>query len=56
LKTHNCLDCGLHEKGVCTWFEEPKQIPKKIINKGCNLWRDETAQKIIEEYDGILLR
>ena len=61
-KIHNCWDCGLRKSGginafgICTWYEKPKEIPSKIVDKGCKFWRDERAQKIIEEYDGILLR
>tara|TARA_Y100001938_G_C8038928_1_gene405026 strand:+ start:838 stop:1059 length:222 start_codon:yes stop_codon:yes gene_type:complete len=55
LKIHNCLDCGLHEKGICNWFEEPKRIPVKVINKGCKFWRDDRAQYIIEKYNGKLI-
>ena len=56
LKIHNCLDCGLHEKSFCKWFKEPKQIPEKIINKGCKLWRDDMAQYVIERFNGKLIR
>ena len=55
LKIHNCLDCALHESGVCSWFEEPKEIPKKVINKGCKFWRDDRAQYVIENYGGKLI-
>jgi len=45
----------LHEKGICNWFEEPKEIPKKVIIKGCKFWRDDRAQYVIENYGGKLI-
>ena len=44
--THgSCYDCKYMEKNKCTWFkyfkdEEPKAIPDKIINQGCNQFCD----------------
>ena len=61
-KIHNCWDCGLRKKGginafgLCTWWDKPKEIPSSMVDVGCKFWRDEAAQKIIEEYNGILLR
>ena len=51
----NCLDCGLHEKSICHWFEEPKAIPNNVVNKGCKWWRSSLAQTIIEDYGGEVL-
>ena len=61
-KTHNCWDCGLRKKGginafgICTWFEEPKEIPSNIVDKGCEFWRDDNAQYVIERFNGKLIR
>ena len=61
-KIHNCWDCGLRKKGginafgLCTWWDKQKEIPSSMVDAGCKFWRDEEAQKIIEEYNGILLR
>ena len=58
---HNCWDCGLRKSGginafgLCAWYDKPEEIPSNIIDKGCKFWRDENAQKIIKEYNGILL-
>ena len=32
----DCLTCTYCKDGMCYWFQEPKKIPEKIINKGCN--------------------
>ena len=55
LKASSCLACGLHEKGNCRWFEEPKAIPVNVINKGCKFWRSELAQKVIDKFEGVLI-
>jgi len=41
----SCFNCKFFENNKCTWFkyfkdEEPKDIPKKIINKGCRQFCD----------------
>ena len=57
----NCLNCALHEKGganaleLCMWWEQPKEIPLEVIEKGCKLWRDEWTQQIIDKFDGKLI-
>ena len=58
---NNCRDCALYEKGgvnaleLCMWWDKPKEIPAKVVNKGCKFWRDETTQKIIKKFDGELI-
>tara|TARA_R110002110_G_scaffold247934_2_gene464108 strand:+ start:831 stop:1043 length:213 start_codon:yes stop_codon:yes gene_type:complete len=52
---NNCSACGLHEKGICNWFEEPRTIPVKVIKKGCKYWRSELAQVVIDKYEGEVL-
>ena len=37
------------------WWDKPKEIPSKIVDKGCKFWRDEDAQRIIEMFDGELI-
>tara|TARA_R100001594_G_scaffold143438_1_gene191370 strand:+ start:1350 stop:1475 length:126 start_codon:yes stop_codon:yes gene_type:complete len=37
------------------WWDEPKKIPSKIIDKGCKFWRDKKAQRIIEMFNGELI-
>ncbi len=37
------------------WWDKPKEIPVEVVDKGCKFWRDETAQKIIEKFDGKLI-
>ena len=60
-KASSCWECALRKKGginafgICTWFEEPKEIPSRIVDKGCRFWRDEQAQYIIDNYGGILI-
>ena len=60
-KINNCWDCALHKKGgvnafgLCMWWDKPKEIPVEVVDKGCKFWRDETAQKIIEKFDGKLI-
>ena len=57
----NCWNCALRKKGgvnafgICTWWEEHKEIPADIVDKGCNFWRDEWAQKVIDKFDGELI-
>jgi hypothetical protein len=57
----NCWNCALRKKGgvnafgLCMWWDEPKEIPSKIVDKGCKFWRDENAQRIIEMFDGELI-
>tara|TARA_R110002020_G_scaffold289898_1_gene505357 strand:+ start:380 stop:574 length:195 start_codon:yes stop_codon:yes gene_type:complete len=61
LNQNNCWNCALRKKGgknateVCMWWEEHKNIPKHIMNKGCKFWRDDNAQRIIEMFDGELI-
>ncbi len=58
---NNCRDCALFKKGgknafdICMWWDEPKKIPSKIIDKGCKFWRDKKAQRIIEMFNGELI-
>ena len=60
-KASSCWDCGLRKKGginafgLCTWFDEPREIPSKIVDKGCKFWRDEFVQKVIDRFDGRLI-
>jgi len=49
------LDCGLHEKGNCRWFKEPRAIPVNVLPRGCKYWRSFFAQKIIDRFDGRLI-
>ena len=54
----NCWDCGLIKLGgkpLCKWFNIPKEIPPKVIDKGCKFWRSKFAQEIIEKFDGELI-
>jgi hypothetical protein len=37
------------------WWDEPKDIPKEVLDKGCKFWRDEWAQYVIEKFDGDLI-
>ena len=46
---------GVNAFGLCMWWDEPKEIPSKIVDKGCKFWRDENAQRIIEMFDGELI-
>ena len=58
---NNCWDCGLRKKGginafgSCMWWDEPKEIPSNIVDKGCKHWRSELAQQVIDKFDGMLL-
>ena len=58
---NNCWDCGLRKKGginafgSCMWWDEPKEIPSNIVDKGCKHWRSELAQQVIDKFDGRLL-
>ena len=58
----NCWDCALRKKGginafgLCTWWNEPKEIPSSIVDKGCKFWRDEKAQYVIDNYNGTLIK
>ena len=60
-KENNCWDCALRQKGginafgMCTWWDEPKEIPPEIMDKGCKFWRDEFIQKVIERFNGELI-
>ena len=60
-KTNNCWECALRKKGginafgLCMWWDEPKEIPSNIVDKGCKLWRSELAQKAIIKFNGRLL-
>ena len=60
-KTNNCWTCGLRSKGginafgTCTWFDEPKEIPYNIVDKGCKFWRSELAQEIITRFKGEII-
>ena len=62
LKTNNCRDCALHNKGganaygLCMWWDSPKEIPEKVYNKGCKLWRDDFMQLVIDKFDGKIIR
>ena len=57
----NCWNCALHEKGganafeTCMWWEKPKQIPTKVLDKGCKFWRDEWVQEVIDKFEGELI-
>ena len=55
LKASSCLACGLHEKGNCRWFEEPKAIPVNVIDKGCKFWRSDFVQEVINRFEGELI-
>jgi len=58
---NNCWDCALRKKGgvnafgLCMWWDKPKEIPSKIVDKGCKFWRDGNAQRIIEKFNGELI-
>ena len=58
---NNCWNCAKRKKGgvnafgLCTWWDQHKEIPPEIVDIGCKFWRDETAQKIIEKFDGELI-
>ena len=60
-KANNCRNCGLRKKGginafgTCTWFDEPREIPSKVVDMGCKFWRDELVQEVIERFDGELI-
>ena len=51
LNQNNCWDCtrrnkgGINAFGVCTYFEEPKEIPSSIVDVGCKFWRDEQIEQ-----------
>ena len=58
---NNCWNCGLRKKGginafgSCTWWDEPKEIPAKIVDKGCKFWRSEFTQEVIKRFYGNLI-
>ena len=58
---NNCWNCGLRSKGgvnafgMCMWFDNPKEIPSRIVDNGCKFWRSELAQIIIERFEGELI-
>ena len=58
---NNCWNCakrkkgGINAFGICTWWDEPKEIPSHIVDKGCKFWRDEFVQKLIDKFDGDLI-
>ena len=61
LSQNNCRDCALYEKGgvnaleLCMWWDKPKKIPSKIINKGCKFWRNNFTQEVIDKFNGELI-
>ena len=55
LKANSCVACGLHEKGNCQWFEEPKAIPVNVLPNGCKFWRSNFAQKVINKFEGEII-
>ena len=61
LRESSCRDCALYKKGganaleLCMWWDTPKEIPANVIDKGCNFWRDDFAQKVIDKFDGELI-
>ena len=63
----SCLGCYYENKSVCYWFSlvgnsTPKQIPKNVINKGCDKYLnnvsigykagDELTDKLINTFNG----
>jgi hypothetical protein len=54
-KQSSCIACGLHEKGNCGWFEEPRAIPVDVLSKGCKYWRSDFVQKIIDKFNGEII-
>ena len=58
---NDCKSCALYKKGgvdaldICMWWDKPKEIPEEILDKGCNFWRDDWAQYIIDKFDGELI-
>ena len=60
-KKSNCWNCALRQKGginafgLCTWWEEPKEIPSEIVDEGCKFWRDDWAQEVLDKFDGELI-
>ena len=52
----SCFDCVFHKDGICNWFIEPKQIPDKVIEKGCNQHISEFVQKVIDMFDGEIIK
>ena len=52
MNQNNCWDCtrrnkgGINAFGVCTYFEEPKEIPADVVDVGCKFWRDEQIEQI----------
>ena len=58
---NSCWDCALRNEkdtslfGLCAWWDEPKDIPAHIVDKGCKYWRSEFAQKAIDKFKGKLL-
>ena len=51
-RQNSCWECALRKKGginafgVCTYFEEPKEIPADVVDVGCKFWRDEQIEQI----------
>ena len=60
-KINNCWDCALRQKGganvfgKCMWWDSPKDIPEKVVYKGCKYWRSKFAQMVIDKFEGVLI-
>ena len=60
-KKDNCWNCALWKGGgitllgACKWFEEPRDIPSEVIDRGCKFWRNKFTQKVIDKFDGELI-
>ena len=59
----SCYSCKLNKNNYCYWFDNPKVIPKNVINKGCK-HREAKVDKmdtikivgyIVEKFNGELL-
>jgi len=52
----SCVECIFYKEGICNWFTEPKKIPSKVFDKGCNQHRSEFVQKLIDMFDGEIIK
>ena len=54
LNQNNCWNCikrnkgGINPFGMCTYFDEPKEIPSNIVDEGCKFWIDENYVEQVE--------
>ena len=62
-KHNSCHGCKHNFKYKCWWFKPPKEIPKEILDKGCNFQSPKILDmdvpdiiaKIIDKFDGEML-